>query len=119
VKKQSYNASVWLAALNSIMPGWVAEFRFHPARRWRFDFANPGAAWRLAVEVEGGVWSRGGGRHNRGTGFVSDLEKYNAAALHGWTVLRYTPQQLADAVADITEAARFGIPRRQESGPNS
>ena len=117
MKKQSYNASVWLAALNSIMPGWVAEFRFHPARRWRFDFANPGAAWRLAVEIEGGIFSRG--RHTRGAGFLRDCEKYNTAALHGWTVLRYAPWQLAEAVADITEAARFGIPRRQESGPNS
>lgn len=32
------------------------EFRFHPTRRWRFDFA-----WqpeKLAVEVEGGIMDR-------------------------------------------------------------
>lgn len=45
--------------------GWVREHRFHPARRWRFDFAWPELLF--AVEVEGGIWT--GGRHNRGSGF--------------------------------------------------
>ncbi len=68
----------------------VAEYRFHPERRWRFDFAWP--QYRIALEVEGGVWS--GGRHTRGSGFVADMEKYNEAAILQWLVLRVTPQQL-------------------------
>jgi very-short-patch-repair endonuclease len=71
-------------------PAMVAELRFHPGRRWRFDFANADA--RVAIELEGGVWS--GGRHTRGSGFVADCEKYNAAALYGWTVFRLTRQQI-------------------------
>lgn len=61
------------------------EHKFHPKRRWRFDFAWP--ALRVAAEIEGGTWING--RHNRGTGFEKDCEKYNAAALAGWTVLRF------------------------------
>jgi very-short-patch-repair endonuclease len=65
--------------------GYVREYRFDIQRRWRFDFAWP--SQKLAVEIEGGVWSRG--RHTRGAGYVADLEKYNAATLLGWQVLRY------------------------------
>lgn len=67
-----------------------AEFVFAPPRRWRFDYS-----WsdqRIAVEIEGGVWM--GGRHTRGSGFVKDMEKYNAAGLLGWRVFRFTPKQL-------------------------
>jgi very-short-patch-repair endonuclease len=78
------------------LPMPIAEFRFHPERRWRFDWAFQ-TADRLAVEVEGGVWS--GGRHTRGVGFEKDLEKYAEALILGWKVLRVTPKQIADGRA--------------------
>lgn len=56
------------------------EFKFHPTRGWRFDFAWPGP--RLALEVEGV------GRHQTNDGFRKDSEKYNTANLYGWTVFR-------------------------------
>lgn len=78
------------------------EHRFSPPRRWRFDYAWPAA--RLALEVEGGVWT--GGRHTRGSGFVRDLEKYNRATVLGWRVLRVTPRELRSAatVAMLADA---------------
>lgn len=69
----------------------MPEYRFHSVRRWRFDYAWPDL--HIALEVEGGVWTAG--RHTRGSGFVKDMEKYNEAAIAGWTVLRCTPKQLA------------------------
>ncbi len=63
----------------------VREHKFHPSRRWRFDFAFPDRM--CAVEIEGGVWT--GGRHTRGSGFVADMQKYNAAAELGWFVFRF------------------------------
>ncbi len=71
------------------------EVRFDDARRWRFDFA-----WRdrmLAVEVEGGQWIGGHG----GKRFEADADKYNAAALAGWVVLRVTPAMVDDGRAII------------------
>ena len=79
------------------LPEPVCEFRFHPTRRWRFDYAWPDRL--LAVEVEGGAWT--GGRHTTGAGFVSDMEKYNAATLAGWRILRYLPRQLKLAPSDL------------------
>jgi very-short-patch-repair endonuclease len=67
------------------LPTPVREYVFAKPRGWRFDFAWP--TQRLAVEIEGGVWTQG--RHTRGAGFVADMEKYNAATLLGWRVLRF------------------------------
>lgn len=66
--------------------GWESQYRFHEARRWRFDFAFP--ASMVALEIDGGIWS--GGRHTRGLGFSKDVEKLNEATLLGWRVLRAT-----------------------------
>ena len=77
------------------MPAPEREWRFHPQRRWRFDFAW--VAKRLAVEVEGGIWSRG--RHTRASGFRADLEKYNTAGVLGWLVLRFDGQAVETGAA--------------------
>lgn len=71
----------------------VREYKFHPVRRWRFDYAIP--ACKVAVEVEGGVWT--GGRHVSPKGFLGDMKKYNTAAVMGWKVLRCTPKELNTA----------------------
>lgn len=68
----------------------VREHYFAKPRRWRFDFAWPGML--VAVELEGGVWT--GGRHATGAGMVADMDKYNAAAMRGWRVLRFSATHL-------------------------
>lgn len=68
----------------------VKEFKFHPKRKWRFDYAIP--EHKVALEVEGGVWTNG--RHIRAQGFLGDMEKYNTATLMGWRVFRTTPDDL-------------------------
>lgn len=68
----------------------VKEFKFHPVRKWRFDYAVP--EHKIALEVEGGVWT--GGRHTSTKCFLGDIEKYNTATLMGWRVFRTTPDDL-------------------------
>lgn len=88
-----------LALLAPQLPAPVREYRFHPTRRWRFDFAWP--AQRVAVEIEGGAWSQG--RHTRGAGFGADCAKYNMATLAGWRILRFTGDMLRDPAQCVTQ----------------
>jgi hypothetical protein len=69
------------------LPKPEREVRFSPPRRWRFDYAWP--EYKVALEIEGGAWTKG--RHTRGAGFIKDMEKYSEAAIMGWCVLRLTP----------------------------
>ena len=71
-------------------PPLEPEFRFHPERRWRADFAHIPS--RTLVEIEGGIYVNG--RHNRAAGFAADLEKYLEATLAGWRVVRLGPAEL-------------------------
>jgi len=66
--------------------GLVSEYRFHPTRRWRFDWAYPEK--KIAIEYEG-VY-RGKSRHTTVTGYTGDCEKYNQATYLGWQVYRFT-----------------------------
>ncbi len=80
------------------------EFKFHPKRKWRFDYAHPTTF--TAIELEGGTWGKGeecgycGQReqlgHSTGKGYAKDCEKYNAAALLGWAVFRFTIDMLTN-----------------------
>lgn len=65
-------------------PDLEEELKFHTSRKWRLDFCHLPS--RVAIELEGGVYSRG--RHTRGAGFVRDCEKYNAATRCGYTIFR-------------------------------
>jgi very-short-patch-repair endonuclease len=83
-------------------PAPVTEYRFAAPRRWRFDLAWPDQ--KVACECEGGGWT--GGRHTRGAGFESDLEKYATAQMLGWTVVRVSQRMITSGLALSTiEAA--------------
>jgi len=80
------------------------EYRFHPERKWRFDFAFP--EQKIAVEIEG--LSNRFSRHSTIAGFREDCYKYNAAATLGWRVLRYSTEMVlrADAINDVLEVLK-------------
>lgn len=90
------------------LPAPVREHRFHPVRRWRFDYAWP--EQRVALEVDGGVWT--GGRHTRGAGFIKDMEKLNTATIAGWRVVRVVPGKLC-ASATVGMLESLLVPERK------
>jgi hypothetical protein len=91
--RQRDQLDLYLSAL-----GFRREVRFHPTRRWRFDWGIGLIGRNVAVEYEGGVFH--GDEGHRATGrYLRDLEKYNEAALRGWTVLRFTAKEVDDGSA--------------------
>lgn len=93
--------------LRAVKINFEQEYKFHPERNWRADFWITGS--KILVEVEGGIWS--GGRHTRGKGFIADMEKYNAAAILGFKVLRFDTQQVKSglAIKQIENLVRGGL----------
>lgn len=84
------------------------EYRFHPTRRWRSDFAHLPS--RTLIEIEGGIWIRG--RHNRAQGFLADLEKYLEAVLSVWQVIRLADIHLTSSIIQrlVAHVAKFPAP---------
>ncbi|WP_151751990.1 DUF559 domain-containing protein [Acinetobacter bereziniae] len=92
---ESIGESLLANQLRVLKISFEQEYKFHPKRKWRADFLIVGK--KILVEVEGGVWS--GGRHTRGKGYIGDMEKYNAAVVLGFQVLRFSTEQVKSGLA--------------------
>lgn len=77
------------------LPTPVREYKFHPERRFRFDFCWP--EYKVACEIHGGIFINGG--HNRPTVFQSDMEKRNLANQALWSLYEFGPKQIKDGSA--------------------
>lgn len=84
---------------------WEREFRFHPKRLWRFDYACP--AHRIAIEIEGNIFAFG--RHNRPMGMIKDMEKYNVATSMGWRIFRFTPPSTGEQLSRFGTSESFDM----------
>lgn len=89
-KVQSEGEVKLATALKALKIDFEQEFKFHPERKWKADFHLVGK--KILVEVEGGIWSSG--RHTRGKGYIGDMEKYNAATMMGFQVIRFSTDQV-------------------------
>lgn len=74
-----------------------SEYRFVPDRKFRFDWAVP--SMKLAIEYEGIFSAKS--RHTTHSGFTMDQDKYNRAALDGWTVIKYTASNYKNLLNDL------------------
>lgn len=105
--KSKLETLFWLQIQGYEIPLPEPEYRFHPSRMWRVDFAWPSLL--VAVELEGAIWT--GGRHTRGAGVLADMDKYNSLSVMGWRLLRFdggavrtgrAAQEVADLVRALT-----------------
>jgi very-short-patch-repair endonuclease len=91
------------------------EYRFHPTREWRFDFALPER--KLAVEVQG----LGPGHQSR-EGMSRDYEKNNEAIRLGWQVVyimgyQLTTSKIGDTIRYVRRLAGSEDVLRETSRP--
>lgn len=100
------------------LPAPFPEFRFCNSRKWRFDYAWPGAMqnpsdpsdWldcNVALEIQGGLYTRG--RHTQGAALVKEYEKLNEAQIMGWKVLLVTPKQVETGEAFALVRRALGL----------
>jgi very-short-patch-repair endonuclease len=85
------------------LPRPVMQHKFHPSRKWRWDFCWPEE--KLAVEIQGGSFVAGG--HNRAPQQQKDYEKQRAAVALGWRVLPYNTIDMKDPEAVVSEVAQI------------
>jgi len=109
--KRTTLEDAYLASIRALgLPEPHREFHFDPATKRRFDFAWPfiyRGSSRIAVEIQGGTWSRG--RHTRGKGYEEDCRKRNTAILLGWEVLTFTRDMVKSLeAAQVTKEALGG-----------
>lgn len=102
----------WMQLQEARLTGFERQVRFHPVRRWAFDFADERLG--LAVEIDGGVFTRGG--HTRGAAYSRDRVRDAEAMLLGWRVARFTTGQVTDgtAIKYVVELCR-----QKERGQNA
>lgn len=108
--KSSYNPKIVTAFFKSHgIPEPVYEYPFAKTigRKWRFDIAwcsSPFTIYKLALEIDGGIWIAGG--HNRGAQMKKTWEKENESICMGWRILKCEPKDLCtDAMAKTIKRA--------------
>ena len=92
----SWNLPYWC---NENSVSLETEYGFHPARKWRFDWAIP--SLKIAVEYEG-IFSEKS-RHTTVKGYNADADKYNTAAAMGWRVIRLTAKNYTGVLKILNE----------------
>ncbi len=80
----------------------LSEHRFHPARKFRFDYAIE--ELMIAIEYEGLFSEKSG--HTTISGYNKDVVKYNLAAECGWTVIRFTALNYKTIIQELEKHTR-------------
>ena len=92
----------------SLRLGVEREYKFHPTRKWRWDYALP--AIKVCVEYQGLNFGHGGASgHQTIKGIVAENWKYSEGAIDGWCIV------LINAVSIESGLAHDLIKRAVES----
>lgn len=81
----------------SMLPLPDRQVKYATGRKVTADFGWP--AFRLLVEVQGGIWRRGGGAHGGGAAIEKDIEKSQLAVINGWAMFPVTTDEVKSGKA--------------------
>lgn len=87
------------------LPRPETQAQIIPGRKFAFDFAY--RAEKLAIEVQGGIWTNGA--HARGSGVKRDCLKAALAVSLGWRVLPVDDSMIKDGQAVELIAQALGV----------
>ena len=91
--------------LRELDTGFDPQVLYSMNRRFRADFRlypEP-----ILIEIQGGVYSRQA--HGSISGILKDNERLNEAAIAGFRMLRFTPDQVKSGEAKETIARALGL----------
>jgi hypothetical protein len=80
------------------------EYKFHEARKWRFDWCIP--SLKIAIEYEGINSAKS--RHTTMKGYTGDSNKYNSAQARGYRVIRLTVLNYKTLFSQLNEFVKDG-----------
>lgn len=95
-QKEWMNTQIWAWGQEKGLE-LISEHPFHPARKFRFDWAFE--KLMVGIEYEGLISEKS--RHTTISGYSKDTDKYRDAALLGWTVFRYTALNYKNVISDL------------------
>lgn len=75
------------------------EFKFHPERKWRFDWAIE--SMKLAIEYNGIMSDKS--RHTTVSGYTGDMNKINSAQAMGWRIIQLTPLNYKELFTELNK----------------
>jgi very-short-patch-repair endonuclease len=79
------------------VPAFERQLQFIDGRKFTADFAW--RAYSLVVEVQGGIWRRGGGAHSHPSNLLRDVEKAQLAVINGWSTFPVTTDEVRNGQA--------------------
>lgn len=94
-KLEDLFAQLWVEKYPNI--DLVSQYKLIPNRRFLADFVHLES--KVAIEIQGGRWIKGG--HTTGRGMLADCEKAVLAASLGWIVLPLVDKMLTDEYLEI------------------
>ena len=92
-----------LARLRTLAPDMPLPVRDYPFETFKIDLAW--VDYNFCVEVDGGQWQAGGGKH----GSKRDYYKTRRIARAGWTLYRFTAGEVRDDPMGVIEEIREAL----------